>query len=478
MDEIIRRALAERDAHLAARSALTAERATLVEGLTARGATASFTEAEQARFDELNTQARALTETIDADEANLTELRGIEADDARLTALAGQRSATDAPAPHARVTSEPQTYSRAAANEHGTSFFRDLIEARLDGNIEATQRLSRHLEESREGYSERAVATSGLASLVPPQYLTEEWAPIARAGRPYANLVRHEQLPAKGMSLVIPRGTANAATAVQATQNTAVQNTDIAVTDLTVPVVTIAGQQVVSRQSLDRGNNVDSIIFNDLALDYATKVDAQCLAGTGASGQMLGVLNTGGITQMSAFGAAATITTFYSKLAGAVVAIQTGRFLSPTGIVVHPRRLGWLIAAVDTAGRPLFVPNASGPNNAIGMLDTPLTDVPSPEPSGWIQGIPVYTDAQIPSSVGTGPEDQVIVQRLEDAILWEDGNGAPTQFKFEQPFGASLGVNLVAAGYAAFTAGRYPLATAIIGGNAGTAGNGLVAPAF
>ncbi|MFZ8528442.1 hypothetical protein ACO1NJ_14055, partial [Staphylococcus aureus] len=83
----------------------------------------------------------------------------------------------------------------------------------------------------------------------------------------------------------------------------------------------------------------------------------------------------------------------------------------------------------------------------------------------------------LPTSVGTGPEDQVIVARLEDLLLWEENGGVPRELRFEQTLGNQLTVKLVAYGYAAFTAGRYPLATALIGGNAG-AGNGLIAPTF
>jgi hypothetical protein len=44
--------------------------------------------------------------------------------------------------------------------------------------------------------------------------------------------------------------------------------------------------------------------------------------------------------------------------------------------------------------------------------------------------------------------------------------------------GNQLTVKLVAYGYIAFTAGRYPTAVGVVGGNAGTAGFGLAAPQF
>jgi len=277
------------------------------------------------------------------------------------------------------------------------------------------------------------------------------------------------------MNVVVPRQTTGVSAAVQATQNSAVSNTDAAITDLTIPVITIAGQQDVSRQSLERGVGTDSLIYADLIAAYNVALDAQVISGTGSSGQALGILNTAGVHQATAFTAAATAATFYSKLAGAVAAIQSNRFLAATGIIIHPRRWGWLSSLVDSSNRPLVTPITSGPNNALGTYEGAV-DIGT-SPVGTILGIPIYVDANIPTSVGTGPEDQVIVARLEDLILWEDGDGTPQQLRFEETTGGSLTVKLVAYGYAAFTAGRYPTAVGIVGGNSG-AGFGLVAPTF
>ena len=247
--------------------------------------------------------------------------------------------------------------------------------------------------------------------------------------------------------------------------------------NVTVPVVTIAGQQKVSRQSLERGTpGIDELIYTDLVGAHAVALDAQVLSGTGSAGQMLGILNTAGINQATAFTAAATVPTFYSKLAGQVNAVQTSRFMAPTAIYGHPRRWNWLVSQVDSQNRPLAVPNMNGPLNAVGVWDAPA-DTPSPEPVGYVQGLPFITDASIPTAVGTGPEDQVIVARREDLILWEESNGLPKQLRFDEPLGNQLETILVVYSYAAFTAGRYPSAVGVIGGNA-AAGFGLVAPTF
>ena len=92
-------------------------------------------------------------------------------------------------------------------------------------------------------------------------------------------------------------------------------------------------------------------------------------------------------------------------------------------------------------------------------------------------GLPVVTDASIPttwssgSSNTSGTEDVIIVARAADLHLWETPN-APIQARFEDVGSGSLSVKLVAYGYSAFTAGRYPSAVSLI------SGTGLVAPTF
>lgn len=455
--------------------------------------TAARSDNQRNLTDEENTRSLAIVQErsqlrgqIAALDTQIAEVEAERDADADATRAAQQRhpgATVPADGTQAARTNDRDTvYSRAKSNE-GISFFRDMLAAQsgMPGQ-EVQARLLKHEQEARARVeqgelSERAIATTGLGGLVPPQYLVDHYAAVARAGRPTANIVRGLPLPATGMSVVVPRGSTGVSTAVQATQNSAVSNTDATFADVTVPVVTVAGQQDVSRQSIERGIGVDEIIFADLAAAYAVAVNVEVLSGTGTGGRALGILATAGITQEPAFTAAATIATFYSKVSGAINDVQTGRFLPPEAIVMHPRRWAWLTSQLDASGRPLVLPTANGPMNVIAAADGEMPAVVAVTPSGVLQALPVVTDASIPTSVGTGPEDQVIIARFSDHLLWED-SASPAQLRFEQTLGANLTVKLVAYGYIAFTAARFPKATAVIGGNAGTAGFGLVAPTF
>jgi hypothetical protein len=139
---------------------------------------------------------------------------------------------------------------------------------------------------------------------------------------------------------------------------------------------------------------------------------------------------------------------------------------------MHPRRAAWLESLTDLQGRPLVVPGAQSPVNVMGI--DPATSYGT---GGTLLGLNVVTDANLPTAVGSGPGDQVLVYRAQDLILWEDGDGMPQQLRFEQTLGNQLTIKLVAFGYCAFTAGRYPSAVGVVGGNS-AAGFGLVAPTF
>ena len=135
---------------------------------------------------------------------------------------------------------------------------------------------------------------------------------------------------------------------------------------------------------------------------------------------------------------------------------------------MHPRRLGFLLAAVDSTGRPLVVPNANGPMNAQGTFSG-LGYGSSGQYS--MLGLPIITDANVTTTNGAGAnEDLIYIVAADEMHLWE-APGMPTYVRFEQPDG-KVAIRIVLFGFSAFTAQRYPLSGAIIGGT------GLVTPTF
>lgn len=355
------------------------------------------------------------------------------------------------------VKSEPRTYTQRSES----SFVRDAYNAQFNNDFSAKERLARHMQE--EKVERRDVTSANFAGLIVPQFLTELAAPFARAGRPFMDVSRRHALPADGLTISISRVTTGSATAVQ-TEGSAVQETNMDDTKLDVSVLTISGQQNVSRQALERGTNVDSLVMGDLVSAYHTNLDATYVT-TGTDSL------TNSITQVITYtDGNPTVAELYPKILDGVQRIQTNFFGGPNFILMHPRRLAWILAALDNSNRPLALPTSNGAQNAFSVGDGSVVY----GNSGYtIAGLPVITDANVITNNGLGTnEDVIIIGNTQESHLWEDGDGSPMMLRFEDVKSAELEVKMVVYGYSAYTAKRYPNAFALIGGT------GLVTPTF
>ena len=397
----------------------------------------------------------ALAKEIEKLDERIAQVTDIETRKAAAAELArkvdGSKVETREAAP-ARVTREARTYSPESSN----SFIRDAFSAQILGDFDARERLARHMNEER--IEKRDVGTAQFAGLVVPQFLTDLAAPFARAGRPVADRARQHPLPAQGMTLSISKVTTGSAVAVQ-TEGDAVQETNMDDTKLDLSVVTIAGQQNVSRQALERGTGIDALVMADLASAYHTLLDSNVVAELFSSaGQAVTYTD-----------ASPSVEELYPKILDAVQKVQTTFYAGPNAIIMHPRRLAFILAATDTTGRPLAVPSPNGPTNAIA---TGAGSVQYGNSGYSIAGLPVITDANVATNKGTGTnQDTIYVGNLQELHLWESAN-APFMLRFEQPKSAELEVKVVVYGYSAYTANRYPNAWAQINGT------GLITPTF
>jgi HK97 family phage major capsid protein len=413
---------------------------------------------ESVAFAEARDAVKATDSSIETLEARVAELVALE------TARTNHETRARELAPNAttvRVGREELTY-RADA---GHSFLRDAYSAEVRGDFAARQRIERHMVEMATEH--RASDTGAFSGLVVPQYLTDQVAPFARAGRPFADAVRQLPLPAEGLSVNISRVTTGSTAASQATENSSVSNTDMDDTLLTVPVRTLSGMQDVSRQAIERGTGVDTVVIQDLVNAYATQLDSQIIGGAGTSGTHTGVLSVSGINSVTLTSSSPTAALLYPKIADAVQRVNSLRYMPANLIVMHPRRWAFLLASVDSSNRPLITPNAGNGLNTMGTGGNTGAGI-----VGQIMGIDVLVDANVPTNLGAGTnEDRIIVCYSPDLCLWEQ-TGSPMQLRFEQTLGGQLTIKLVAFGYSAFTAGKYPAGISVI------SGTGLVTPSF
>jgi HK97 family phage major capsid protein len=301
-----------------------------------RSGRTNLTADEDRRVEALRRQAREAGEQTERLAERLGVARSVEAEvreDQRLGAITrdtgARRPAYDEVG---RVGMEERTYRPDDQRTGRPSFFRDLAMGQCFRDPAAGDRLDRHVRETEVdglgGPQQRAIGTGAVSGLVPPAYLTEQFAALARAGRPVANAMQPMPLPDTGMTVNISRITTGTSAASQASQNAAVSETNAADTLLSPPVVTIAGQQTVSRQAVERGELVEEVLTADLANAHNSELDRQVINGSGASGQHLGILGTGSIIGVTYTDATPTAQELWPKMVDAVRQVAAQRFWS------------------------------------------------------------------------------------------------------------------------------------------------------
>ena len=437
-----------------------------------------LTDAEKQRSDELFSAFEMGKAQVAGIKDKLARARKIQSQESELdSALNATPIATEAARGESNRTAsiqvgrEARTYSKDT-DPQGAMFFSDIINQFVSNDVRAADRLGRHIREEQveragESWVKRSssgVGTSAFSGLTVPQYLIDMVAPAVANMRPFADKANKHPLPSQGMSVNISRITTAATAALQAAELDGVSNTDMDDTLLTIPVLTAAGEQLVSRQAIERGAGIEDVILQDLMRRYNTVVDNTLL-----NQATHGMTNIANKTHFSP--TAATAELLYPAIVGAVSqsATATRGVAKPDFALMHPRRWYWLQSAMVSTwpafGQPGIMPRNVGANGD-QAYDGPGYDGRLP------CGVNVIVDANVTTAAtgdsGSG-EDEIYVGSLSEVHLWEDA-GAPVFIRAEQPSVASLGVNLVVYGYFAYTMERYALAFQ------GLDGTGMEAP--
>ena len=428
-----------------------------------------------ARLNKQETRAMDTLKEVNA------RIRFLEADERRgdTSALSARINVAHNSSPRSSTVSRYNDYALTYRDGGQHSWLKDLIHAQLndDPHGEARARLAQHAEQTRRApeYQEfrdlsRVDGEGGYFS--PPAWLLDQFVTYARPGRPFANLIQRRPLPGGTDSLNVPKILTGTATAIQAADLDPVTEVDLTDTFINCPVRTIAGQQGIAVQLIDQSPiAMDEVIFQDLAAAFAVAVDKQCLYGRGTQGEILGVNSTPNIQTIAVD--SLDVKGIYAAIANAIQKVLTTRYLPPTAIVMHPRRWSWLAQLLDKNDRPLFVPEAGAPWNAAGVL----TDVAPEGIVGQVLGLPVVLDANITTTSGSeyyvdpsqqyyGDEDQIIVLRAQDIVLYESGVRGRV---LPETRATTLSVLIQLYGYLAIAV-RYPQSICTI--------TGLTEPAF
>lgn len=330
---------------------------------------------------------------------------------------------------------------------------------------------------------ERAALAEGTGStggyLVVPAYLQELFAETRRQGnalRSYGWLNVH---PVETNQIYIPKGGGTASVGF-VNENTGKPSADQTYSQISVVIYTVAGISKQSKQlAMDSTPTVLDLSTRELGTLIGNLEEQTVLAGTG-TGQPTGILGTTGLaivpqsssdTAAGAVATSATAQTIIDRVLDAVVAVETQYFAPPNGVLMHPRRLGFLLKGKDTATNYLF----NRPGNFRAPNATPLTSTVTSMSAGIntppydLFGLPIGTSVNMPTNLnygssGNSDQDAIIVANWTEAhwfqrqdVTMDTSDVAGTSWeqnqvwiRGEERFG--------------FSAARYPTAFAVVHG--------------
>lgn len=288
----------------------------------------------------------------------------------------------------------------------------------------------RTAREIKDGTELRAVGTGGgttassagggAAAFVTPVF-GHPYVPYREYGRAFADACFKGDLPDTGMAIYKPYVSGPASVA-QFTELNPGTEVDPAAGLLTAALVIFEGHVTLSQAVIDRTSpdyRFDVMCEDQLHRNYDPKFDAyvlaRALAGatpqpwTGKTGSFELVASTlpgsGGFSgQVS--------------LAKANMRKLEGTVLNATHLFLDPSRWEFIAAWADAQGRPVVVPDYNGPFNALGNSGDGDAGIEG-YTGARFAGLPVYTDANIPTTGGTLNQDQALVGALQEVEVYE-----------------------------------------------------------
>lgn len=384
-------------------------------------------DAKRALTDAEDTELRSVTARVEAIDAELstlqareTELVEQEARDKRATELrqrlGGKPVESRGPS---TVTSEPGAYAKDArdSNDRPVSYFRDLHAAfRGQATRDVWDRFERN-DREWAGVQKRAVTTSAgsVDEMVPPVWMMGEFTELVRADRIIANVIGTSPMPAGTDSWSLPRMATGSSVGAQTSgQNSAFPSADPTTDKVTAVPQTKGGTIDVPIQLLDQSPlPVDEIFFRDLTAAYGVVVDTDVI--TNSATNYKGLLDLGSDLVATTYtDPSPTVGELYPKVGGTIAGIHRNRKAPAQVCFMTPERWEWMASALDTTGRPLIseFDNPSAVAETMGLRAEGLV--------GRFRGLPTYLDANIPTNLGSGTnEDRIIVGRPQDSMLWE-----------------------------------------------------------
>ncbi len=186
---------------------------------------------------------------------------------------------------------------------------------------------------------------------------------------------------------------------------------------------TLAGMVDVAQQLLDRAvPSLDVALADELGNAYGAQLDAQVISGSGAAGQLLGLLSVTGITSVTYTSATPTASENLAQIGRLVAATATAFGGLVDTILLHPRRAAFIRSKIG------------------GAVEWPVANV--------------VEVGSLPVNLGAGTnEDTVVALQASESPLFVQ----PSSFRvFEDVLSANLSERAQVFGYASLLVNRQP----------------------
>lgn len=371
----------------------------------------------------------------------------------------------------------PRVQPFKAGSESTASLFERMRSDQV--RMMASQRMIQAIPDLERAFLSEGTPSAG-GYLVVPAYLQDLFAETRRQGnalRSYGWLNVH---PVESNQIYIPKGSGSALVGWQTEGNTK-PTADQTYAQIAVSIYTLAGISKQSKQlAMDSSPTVLDLSTRELGTLIGNFEESAIINGNG-SGQPQGILGTAGLaiapvgTSVGETVATNTQqTNVIDAILSAVVAVETQYFAPPTGVLMHPRRLGWLLKGKDSASNYLF--NRQGTFRQPNFDPQMRTVTAMQGVSGGTQtppydlfGLPIGTSTNIPTNLnygatGASDQDVIIVGAWNEAHVFQRQD---VTMDTSDVAGTSWETNQVwirGEERLGFTAARYPTAFACVFG--------------
>ncbi len=229
---------------------------------------------------------------------------------------------------------------------------------------------------------------SGGGTLVPIQFLTDEFVLALTSPIVFANMPEVRTIPVRSSTIELPRESAAASASAYA-ENATITPNDTTLAMQEFQIKKIARLQLFGNQLFaDSDPAVGQVVSEMLGRDLGLQLDAQYIAGAGTGANMTGLRNYSSLTTSSWTAATNGSTPGADDLIKLIFDIYKAN-ANPTAFVMHPRTLQNIVTLKDAVGRYLFSWQAPNLGPVPGPFAYPSAAV------GQLNGVPVYQSTQI-----------------------------------------------------------------------------------